>query len=184
MENFTDIAAEFRAAGALVEIQKPDDLAPAVGALLENPDRAREIGSKALECARRNRGATDEAVREILGLHSRFLPCVRPFLPWFLLAWPLARLWQWGGSLHRSWHQARRKSLTANVISIGNITMGGTGKTPFVLFLADRMKRTGHRPGILSRGHGRLSLQKNLVLEPGATVPVRQSGDEPQMFLR
>jgi tetraacyldisaccharide 4'-kinase len=46
------------------------------------------------------------------------------------------------------------------------------------------MRRGGHRPGILTRGYGRHSLQKQLILEPGARVPVSQSGDEPQIFLR
>jgi tetraacyldisaccharide 4'-kinase len=44
--------------------------------------------------------------------------------------------------------------LTAPVIIIGNITVGGTGKTPFTIWLAQELKKKGYRPGIISRGYG------------------------------
>ena len=77
---------------------------------------------------------------------------------------------------------ARRRSLRAPVISVGNITMGGTGKTPAVLLLAEKLRH--RQPGILTRGYGRNAPEKYVVLEAGARVPVAYSGDEPQMFLR
>ena len=43
------------------------------------------------------------------------------------------------------------------IISIGNITMGGTGKTPMVIYLAKLLQRNGYKPGIVSRGYGRNS---------------------------
>jgi len=70
------------------------------------------------------------------------------------------------------------------VISIGNITMGGTGKTPCVLLLAEILKQRGRRPGILTRGYGRHSPRKHLALAPGAVVSAGHSGDEPQIFVR
>jgi tetraacyldisaccharide 4'-kinase len=79
---------------------------------------------------------------------------------------------------------ARRRKLAAPVISVGNITMGGTGKTPCVLLLAEILKQRGRRPGILTRGYGRNSPQKHLALEPGAVVSAEHSGDEPQIFVR
>ena len=62
--------------------------------------------------------------------------------------------------------------------------MGGTGKTPCVLRLAQILKERGRRPGILTRGYGRNSPQKHLALEPGAVVSAEHSGDEPQIFVR
>ena len=40
------------------------------------------------------------------------------------------------------------------VIVIGNITSGGTGKTPLVIHLANELKKNGYHPGIISRGYG------------------------------
>ena len=68
--------------------------------------------------------------------------------------------------------------LPAKVISVGNLTMGGTGKTPFVLMLARRFDA-----GILTRGYRRRS-NVELILEPGAAAPVDWTGDEPQILLR
>jgi len=43
------------------------------------------------------------------------------------------------------------------VISVGNITSGGTGKTPLVIYLAQFILKNGKKPGIISRGYGRKS---------------------------
>jgi tetraacyldisaccharide 4'-kinase len=62
--------------------------------------------------------------------------------------------------------------------------MGGTGKTPFVLRLAEILRDRGRRPGILTRGYGRGSVERMLLLRPGAAVSAQHSGDEPQIFVR
>jgi tetraacyldisaccharide-1-P 4'-kinase len=49
---------------------------------------------------------------------------------------------------------ARRRKLPCAVISVGNITWGGTGKTPLVEFIALFLKRNGRNPAVLSRGYG------------------------------
>src|SRR2546423_920964 len=41
------------------------------------------------------------------------------------------------------------------VISIGNLTLGGTGKTPLTILIAEKMKQKGYAPVVLSRGYGR-----------------------------
>jgi tetraacyldisaccharide 4'-kinase len=70
------------------------------------------------------------------------------------------------------------------VISVGNLTMGGTGKTPCVLTLAAGLKSRGHIPGILTRGYGRISPEPVSVFEPNARAREIETGDEPQIFLR
>jgi len=47
----------------------------------------------------------------------------------------------------------RVRRLAGAVISVGNLTVGGTGKTPMVLWLAERLAAEGHRPAILTRGY-------------------------------
>jgi len=52
----------------------------------------------------------------------------------------------------RGWLRSRHLPLP--VIVVGNLTVGGTGKTPFVLWLTGFLRRKGYRPGILTRGYG------------------------------
>jgi tetraacyldisaccharide 4'-kinase len=66
------------------------------------------------------------------------------------------------------------------VISVGNITIGGTGKTPVVSLLASRLDADGDRPVILTRGYGRRSSE--MVFLPSDTVSWEQAGDEPLML--
>jgi tetraacyldisaccharide 4'-kinase len=55
---------------------------------------------------------------------------------------------------HLYWRTMKRRSPVLTV-SVGNLTVGGTGKTPFTLFLASRLQSHGLRVGIVSRGYGR-----------------------------
>jgi tetraacyldisaccharide 4'-kinase len=182
MENFQAIADEFRASGACVEIADAAALAGAVARLLEAPEWAAEIGQLARQAAEARGGATARAVALVRQLYR--VPSYRPAQPWFMAASMLARVWRWGARKKQRRDYARRRKLPAPVISVGNITMGGTGKTPCVLRLAEILKQRGHKPGILTRGYGRNSPQKHLALQPGAVVSAEHSGDEPQIFVR
>jgi tetraacyldisaccharide 4'-kinase len=76
--------------------------------------------------------------------------------PLAIALWPLSRVYGWCVSV-RKWLYAhgwlRTKRLQAAVISVGNLTTGGTGKTPMVLWLAERFLAEGKRVAILSRGY-------------------------------
>lgn len=75
------------------------------------------------------------------------------------------------------------RSLGAKVISIGNLTAGGTGKTPAVLLAAQTLRQAKHNVAILSRGYGRPSAgQEALVLLEDKSIPWTQCGDEPWMM--
>ena len=184
MENFRDIADQFRSADACVEIADASELSSAVERLLDAPCQAQEIGSNALRCAKARRGATARAVDEVRELFYGHVPWYRPATPWFELRWALARLWEWGSREKQASDLRDQRKLDVPVISVGNLTMGGTGKTPCVLSLVELLKDRGHKPGILTRGYGRGSPDKHLVLAPGATVKAEHSGDEPQIFVR
>ncbi len=62
------------------------------------------------------------------------------------------------------------------IIVVGNITVGGTGKTPFVIWLAQALQKHGYRPGIITRGYGGQSKQWPLAVTP-QTDPTL-AGDE------
>jgi tetraacyldisaccharide 4'-kinase len=73
------------------------------------------------------------------------------------------------------------------VISVGNLSMGGTGKTPVVAALAERLIEAGHRPAILSRGYARTDAIDGVVVVSDGTAiraSVNLSGDEPLMLAR
>lgn len=72
--------------------------------------------------------------------------------------------------------------LPACTVSIGNISLGGTGKTPMALWLAEWALKEGIPTGILSRGYKRKSKSLKIV-PPGAAIPaVAELGDEPWMM--
>jgi tetraacyldisaccharide 4'-kinase len=70
-----------------------------------------------------------------------------------------------------------RYKATAPVIIVGNITAGGTGKTPFVIWLCQQFKQAGYRPGVISRGYGGNYTQK--LMEVTLESDPRMTGDEP-----
>jgi tetraacyldisaccharide 4'-kinase len=184
MENFQAIADEFRAAGACVEIAQAAGLAGAIGQLLDAPARAAEIGRLALGLAQASRGASARAAAAVKELHRTHLPRYRPVWPWLVVGGALARLWEWGGRRRREEHLRAQRKLDVPVVSVGNLVMGGAGKTPCVLRLAELLKQRGHTPGILTRGYKRGTPEQHLALAPGADVTAVQSGDEPQIFVR
>jgi len=182
MENFQAIADAFRTAGASVEIARPEELGDAISMLLEDAELSARIGLRALECAEGRRGASAVAVASMRRLFDTHLPRHRRPQPWHALSLPLARAWESAGRARQA--RARERRLDFPVISVGNLSMGGTGKTPCVLHLAGLLRDAGHAPAILTRGYGRHALAGDLAVAPGARVSVEESGDEPQIFVR
>jgi tetraacyldisaccharide 4'-kinase len=75
----------------------------------------------------------------------------------------------------------RSRSLEGTVISVGNLSTGGSGKTPFVILLGELLKGRGIRFDVLSRGYGRAT-RGVLLVDPGG-LP-RDFGDEPLLMAR
>ncbi len=75
-------------------------------------------------------------------------------------------------------------SFSVPVISIGNLTMGGTGKTPVVQYLGKFLKKQGFSPAIVSRGYGGASRNSVNVVSDGKNILMDawQAGDEPRFL--
>jgi tetraacyldisaccharide 4'-kinase len=92
--------------------------------------------------------------------------------------------------LRRSWYEQRphaRRRLDRPVISVGNLVVGGSGKTPVVVAIAGMLREMGERPAILSRGYARRRSEDGIVVVSDlerVLEPVERSGDEPQMLAR
>jgi tetraacyldisaccharide 4'-kinase len=93
-------------------------------------------------------------------------------------------------SWRRGWYArdpSRRRRLERPVVSIGNLSVGGTGKTPVVAHIAALLAARGERPAILSRGYGRTAPDDGVtIVSDGVAVlaPLERAGDEPLMLAR
>jgi tetraacyldisaccharide 4'-kinase len=104
----------------------------------------------------------------------------RGALAWLL--WPVSLVMRLLVSTRRALHQRRllrTTRLRVPVVVVGNLIVGGAGKTPTVLALVKALTTQGHRPGIVSRGYGR-SGDAPLEVEP--STPVADAGDEPLLL--
>ncbi len=84
-------------------------------------------------------------------------------------------------------HPEARRRLRHPVISIGNVSVGGTGKTPLVAAVADWLIARGERPAILSRGYARRDVADGVVVVADGTrtlATLERAGDEPLMLAR
>jgi tetraacyldisaccharide 4'-kinase len=83
-------------------------------------------------------------------------------------------------------HPERSKRLPCLVISVGNITVGGTGKTPMTIYLAKMLTDSGYRVVIVSRGYGGKASKTGGIVCDGKKIllPAHMAGDEPYMMAR
>lgn len=101
----------------------------------------------------------------------------RPFSPIYSLAMRIRERMYAKGIL-------RSYTMSVPVISVGNLTLGGSGKTPMVQFLARELQRCGYHPAIISRGYGGKVKGKINVVSDGTAVllSAEQAGDEPRLL--
>jgi tetraacyldisaccharide 4'-kinase len=90
-----------------------------------------------------------------------------------------AREWLYGRGVLRS------RALPCRVVSIGNLTVGGTGKTPAVEVAIQSLTALGHRPAVVSRGYGRSTRGVQVVADAASIrLDPEESGDEPFLLAR
>jgi tetraacyldisaccharide 4'-kinase len=187
MQNFESIARDFAAASAFVQVENGDGLQTQISYLLKNPAVAVAMGQRARRLVEENRGVSELVVQHVKPLfYSAWLGRPISLLERLLLT-PLAFLWEQGGQFKRDRSEQRAASLRAvpvPVVSVGGITVGGAGKTPFVTCLCNLMQRNGFSPAILTRGYRRRYPAEQLIFAPHAKVSPFLTGDEAQILLR
>jgi len=97
---------------------------------------------------------------------------------------PLAAIYGAGVRLRNGLYKQgilKQKMLAGPVVSVGNLSVGGSGKTPFVLLLGELLKARGIKFDVLSRGYGRQSRGVAMVDAGGSA---RDFGDEPLLIAR
>ena len=106
----------------------------------------------------------------------------RSVLTWLL--WPLSLLLRMAGSIRRTLYATgvlASQGLPVPVVVVGNVLLGGVGKTPVVMALAEHLRARGLRVGVISRGYGRLAQGLHEVT---ANSTVQDAGDEALLMAR
>jgi len=184
MENFEAIARDFVESGALLQVDTAEELAPAVGNVLRDPLLAQRLGGSARQLVEQKRGTAARIAGRLWPLYWSAAPRTPHGLTARIILSSLAKLWVVGGRLKQKRDEARQQHLPCPVISIGGITVGGAGKTPFTNYLVQELAQKGHKPAILMRGYRRRTPTRNVILPVGAHVPPTLTGDEAQIYLR
>jgi 3-deoxy-D-manno-octulosonic-acid transferase len=187
-----EIAELLTSVGGGMQVVDEQALAAAMSARLRDRVSLRRMGEAAKSVVLGNRGSLQRSLDLIAGVLDRACPArpaalhPRSLLPqWFLSGLAVlyglavrarARLYRIG------WLPSRR--LPCRVVSVGNLTVGGTGKTPVVIALVAQLLARGLRVGVLSRGYRRRSREAELLVSDGETVLAgpAEAGDEPYLI--
>ena len=102
----------------------------------------------------------------------------------YLILVPLS--WLFGGlvALRRGLYKRgilQSQALTVPVIVVGNINLGGSGKTPVVMWLVQQLKQCGYKPGVISRGYG---VNVTAPISVNANSQASEVGDEPLLIFK
>jgi len=109
------------------------------------------------------------------------------YWPLWMALTPLAAVYTGAVMMRARYWRTMGHDAGLPTVSVGNLTVGGNGKTPFTLFLASRLLQRGLRVGIASRGYGRHAKSgKAALVSDGRRIlmDVREAGDEPIMMAK
>jgi tetraacyldisaccharide 4'-kinase len=122
------------------------------------------------------------------GLGERWLQAAYTGSAWLGLLRPFEALYRWAVARRAAAYRDGRREVwraAVPVVVVGNVTLGGTGKSPLVAWLGRHLVERGWRPGIVSRGYGgRAGQGTGYPLHVTAKTPIVESGDEPRMLAR
>lgn len=117
-------------------------------------------------------------------MSARLLQAWQQRGPLAVALWPLSRLYAALLGLKRTAYRLgfkRSEGLPVPVLVVGNVVVGGAGKTPTVIALVQHLRARGWTPGVISRGYGR---QGEDCLEIDANSSGQDAGDEPLLIAR
>jgi len=186
-----EVAALLTGVGGGMRVPGERELTAGLAGQLRDRASLLRMGEAAKSVVLDNRGALQRSLDQIAGLLDHF-QSGRPaaldpngMLPQRVLsvmALPYGLFVRMRADLYRlGWLPSRR--LPCRVVSVGNLTVGGTGKTPVVIALVEQLLARGSRVAVLSRGYRRQSRQGELLVSDGRTVLVgpSEAGDEPHL---
>lgn len=101
---------------------------------------------------------------------------------WSLFLAPLAWLFVWLTRLRRHHLEKHQQPLSVPVVVVGNLTVGGTGKTPLIIALVKALQDKGYRPGVISRGYGGKAPSYPCAVTSQSDP--QETGDEPLLIAR
>ncbi len=202
-DHCAEIAELLIRAGGGVPVRDGEQLAREMAKLLRDRSALDQRGEAARAVVMENRGAVahsleligkivDAQLRTNEAVGSTILPLARTFsvrslsFPrWALnaLAVPYGLAVRVRAALYQSgWLPQRR--LPSRVVSVGNLTVGGTGKTPVVISLSQWLLSRGKRVAVLSRGYRRHGSSPMLLVSDGRTIIAdpAEAGDEPYLI--
>ncbi len=191
-DHCAEIAALLTDVGGGMQVSDGEALAAAMAARLRDRTSLQRMGEAAKSVLLDNRGAVQRSLDLIAGVLEQAPPwrnaALHPdgILPqWLLLllAVPYGLAVRMRVALYR-WGWLAERKLPCPVISVGNLTVGGTGKTPVVIALVERLLASGRRIGVLSRGYRRHSRDEMLLVSDGRTLLAgpADAGDEPYLI--
>jgi tetraacyldisaccharide 4'-kinase len=184
MENFQAIARDFADAGALLRVRDGQELSDVVEKLLHDTQWASTLGQRGKNVLEQQRGAAQRIATKLWPLF--WSACATPMRGFWtiLISEPLSWLWVLGSRLKQKEGKVVQGHLPVPVISVGGITVGGAGKTPFVNYLTRGLHQRGVSAGILTRGYRKRTPAKSVIVPAGTDVSPALTGDEAQIFLR
>ncbi len=200
-DHCADIAALLERSGGGVRVHNGHELVTRMDHLLRNRGLLLDMGQRGHDVVKHNRGAlqrdldilngllADRQARLSVGgvrprgslIRAQQSGPARPVLRLLSALYGIpvrARNWLY----EHNW--LHRDTLPRPVLSIGNVTVGGTGKTPVVILTANHLASQGLRVAVLSRGYGRRSAREPLLVSNGRSVLATpaDSGDEPRLI--
>lgn len=102
---------------------------------------------------------------------------------WVYALLPLSWLFSVVSAIRKFWLVCfLQKKLSVPVVIVGNISVGGTGKTPLIIELVKHLQKHGHNPGVVSRGYGGNAPHYPYLLN--SQTQAQESGDEPLLIYR